>query len=219
MRNKIITVLLIICAFVFLSDASHAGPSFNEIYKKALSINSGMKDCQADLNIKIQAKWSFVPIPINLQGKYYYKAPDKFKVDLKKTPSFLKKYPQVFSWVLPEVKEFNTKIAGEEDTGGNACYILELIPKQPMGDLKSHNIWIDKKEFIMRKQVFLYNTEAEIIINQNYIQKDGYWVFNDIEASFAFPKINLTATSKANYTNYKFNQNLPDSLFEEKDKK
>lgn len=190
-----------------------AASTFDEIYKKALSINSEMKDCQADLSIKINAKW-YLGLRFGLAGKYYFKAPDKFKVDLKRTPSFLKKYPKVFSWALPDTKDFNTKLLNEEYVEKNDCYVLFLTPKQPMGDLESHTIWIDKKEFIMRKQMFKYNTDSDIIINQFYIKINNFWVFNNLTAAFRFPKINLNAAVNAYYENYKFNQNLPDKIFE-----
>lgn len=217
MKKNITVFFLIICfaaALMRLAYAS-ASASFDDIYKKALSINSGMKDCQSDINIKINAKW-YMGLRFGLTGKYYFKAPDKLKLDLKRTPSFLKKYPQVFSWTLPSTKDFNAKITGEESVDNNDCYVLFLTPKQPWGDLESHTIWIDKKEFIMRKQMFKYTTDSDITISQYYNKLSGYWVFNNLSAVFNFPKINLNATVGAVYENYKFNQNLPDSLFEQK---
>lgn len=213
MKKNILILLIVICFIGALSRISCAAVSFDEIYKKALSINSGMKDCEADLAIKIKAKW-YLGFSFGMSGKYYFKAPDKFKVDLKRTPSFVKKYPKVFSWALPEVKDFNTKVTGEEVVDGKNCYVLYFLPKQLMGDLDSHTIWIDDKDFIMRRQTFKYNTGGEITINQYHKKLSGFWVFDTLSASFNFPKINLNATVNANYENYKFNQNLPDSLFE-----
>lgn len=216
MRKKLIMILAAIFTAAMLASrigAAFAAPSFEGIYKKALSINSGMKDCQADLNIKFNVKY-ILPLRFSLTGKYYYKAPDKFKVDLKRTPSFLKKYPKVFSWALPEVKDFNTAVLPDEAVDGKNCFVLLLTPKQPMGDLANHTIWIDQEEYIMRKQMFKYNTDARITINQYYVKLQGYWVFNNLQAVFNFPKINLNADVNANYENYKFNQNLPDKIFE-----
>lgn len=213
MKKNILIFFLVLCFFIMFTCGAFAASTFGEIYKKALSINSEMKDCQADLSIKINAKW-YLGLRFGLTGKYYFKAPDKFKVDLKRTPSFLKKYPKVFSWALPDIKDFNTKLLKEESVEKDDCHVLFLTPKQPMGDLESHTIWIDKKEFIMRRQMFKYTTDSDIIINQFYSKINNFWVFNNLNAAFRFPKINLNAVVNAYYENYKFNQNLSDKIFE-----
>ncbi|MBI2252517.1 MAG: hypothetical protein HYU63_07280, partial [Armatimonadetes bacterium] len=70
--------------------------------------------------------------------------------------------------------------------------------------------------FTMFKQVFYYNNASKISVFQNYQNLKNYWVFNTLFAEFTFPKINLNAEVQALFSDYKFDQNLPNSLFEEK---
>lgn len=187
-------------------------PSFNEVYGKAKEINPKMKDCQAKLNLQFNVQM-YVPLRFQMSGDYLYKAPNKYKINLKRTPSYLKKHPQVFSWALPDTKDFNCKVSGKEKTKDITCYLIELDPKQPMGDLLKHKIWINAENYTIPKQAFYYDYGGEIEVIQNYKLEKEFWVFDNLVSTFSFPKINLKATVLGLYTNYLFNQNLPDSLF------
>ena len=120
--------------------------TFEQIFNKTKNLNPEMKDCQAKLAIKINAK-TFITIRLNLDGDFYYKAKDKFKINLKRTPAYLQKHPQIFSWQLPNTKEYNTSVDAKEDINGAECYVLTLKPKQEMGDLLLNKIWINALNF------------------------------------------------------------------------
>lgn len=210
--SKTSMFLAVILIFMTLCAFRDKLPSFDEVFNKAKGINPAMKDCQAKLNLNSNVHM-YIPLRFQMNGDYYYKAPDKYKIKLKRTPSYLKKHPQVFSWALPDAGLFHCKVSGIEKINNSDCYLIELTPRQGMGDLIKHKLWIDLKNYAIAKQTFLYINDGEINVVQNYKKENNFWVFDNLCADFYFPKINLKARVEATYTNYLFNQNLPDSLF------
>ncbi|MBI2251990.1 MAG: hypothetical protein HYU63_04485, partial [Armatimonadetes bacterium] len=188
--NKIRLIALFFLLFIFFLRASFALPAFEDLYKKAKNLNSGMKDCQAKIDLKFKVK-ILLTLHFGMNGEYFYKYPDKYKIKLKKTPSYLQKYPQIFNWAFPDPKSFNCKVERIAELSGKNCYIIGMFPKEPMGDLIKHEIWIEEINFTMFKQVFYYNNASKISVFQNYQNLKNYWVFNTLFAEFTFPKINL----------------------------
>jgi hypothetical protein len=186
-------------------------PTVEELFKKMGEVNPGLKDYSSDIKVELQ----FTIRTLNFAGKYYYKKPDKYKLELKKSPSFLKKYPQIFGWSLPNLSKYNSTIKPDKDTQGQESYEVELIPIQGMGDIVKQEIWINKKDYTFPKQLFVYNY-GTITVNAKYRKEGKFIVFDTLCADFDIkvPIIgSLKATANASYKNYKTNINLPDSFF------
>lgn len=218
MCYKKLTLILLLCFTLTICNLyADNTPAFNELYQKIKAINSGLKDCQAKLNLQFHdVKFYILPnLRFSMSGDYYYKYPDKYKVKLQKTPSFVKKYPHIFNWNFPDPKDFNCKVAGSDTISNIKCYLIEMIPKQPMGDLLKHQIWINKDNLTMIRQIYIYDFDGKIQLDQTYKKINEFWVFDVLKAHCSFPKIKLDASVETKYDQYKFNQNLPDSFFKE----
>lgn len=210
--NLILLAGLILFACALRAESTASIPA-EEIFKKAQSVNPELKDYSARLKIKIKAR--YFP-PLRMRADYFFKAPNKIRIKIQNAPAFLNKYPQVFSSNLPDLKDFNCKLEDSKNIGGQDCYVVALIPKQPMGDLLWHELCVNKENFTIPSQTFTYINDGRIEVLSKYIQKNGFWLFDEVDANFYFPKVYITASMNVLYENYQLNGNLPDDLFEKK---
>jgi outer membrane lipoprotein-sorting protein len=184
------------------------------IMNKMRMVNEGLQDYSAALTLKMKAKYSVLELPLNLDGDYYFKQPDKHKIKVNRAPNFLAQYPQVFGWSLPDPAEYTSKVKGRE----NGCVILRLVPRMGMGDLLKIEIWVDETTYRYPKQIYYYRDAGRITLEITYRQVEGFYLFDRLQGTFEFPKNRLTASGQATYRDYRINKGIPDSLFEE-DKK
>ncbi|MCK9346674.1 MAG: outer membrane lipoprotein-sorting protein [Bacteroidales bacterium] len=119
---------------------------------------------------------------------------------------------------LPTVEDFNYKFLTEETVNGEACYVLEIIPKNK--DSEEENgfskkiSYIGKKDFVIRKAVYFNLTgEKEKVMTVKSITevdtKNHRYKLKEIEM------INLLNNRKSISTieQIKFNPHIPDDYF------
>lgn len=186
-----------------------------EIFEKMHATNQGLEDYVGELTVNTKIKYSFLEMPVNLTGTYYYKAPDKHKVEINKAPQFLSKYPQIFGWSLPNPDEFTVKVFDSYGSDGNS-YLLRMVPKRGRGDLLKVEIVVDKSTYLFSRQIYYYRDEGEINIANTYKTVEGFNLFDTVNGVIKFPKVNVNATLDAVYNSYKINQGLSDDIFEKK---
>jgi len=203
--------LLFMAGLSLPSWAQDKLPTVEELFKRMGEVNPGLKDYSSDIKVKLK----FSVSSINMQGKYYYKKPDKYKLEIKKAPYVLKKYPQMFGWCLPDPTRHNCIVKLDKDAEGKECYVVDLIPIQGRGDLTKQEIWINTQNYTFPKQVYEYHY-GTITVEAKYRKEGKFILFDTIEAYFDI-KVplfgNLKATALADYQNYKTNIGLPDSFF------
>ena len=183
-----------------------------KIFQKMSSANIGLNDYECPLKASIKAKYSFLEVPFNLDGNYYFKAPDRYHVKFERAPQFLSKYPQVFGWSLPNPSEYTIKILNGEAEYAN-CFILRLIPIIGRGDLQKIEMWVDKKTYLFPRQLYSYREGGFVDVKANYRKIENYSLFDLMQMEISFPKSGIKANAIVNYGEYKINQGLDDSLF------
>jgi outer membrane lipoprotein-sorting protein len=220
MRN-IIRAAAVAAIALILCAAAQAGiaradslPTAEVLWEKITQVNPGLNDYSVDLKIKVAAKYQFLNPRLDLEGTYYFKKPDRHKLKLKKASYFLNKYPNIFGWSLPPLKEFNTGVK-TGNLGGRDYYVVTLTPKTIAGDIQSEEIWVDQKDYTFPRHIYRYKSGGVITLNITYRRESRFQVFDRMNASFAFPSENLNATADAAYGQYRLNQGIPDSFFDQ----
>lgn len=208
MKLSLFSVLLVLTALPGWSMET-----VEKIFEKAKAVNPGLQDSSADMSVEINAVLGFIPYKTAATGKYYHKQPDKNKLDLQKAPSWLKKYPQVFGYKLPDLTRYNVLKIQETDLRGNPVYRIQLVPKQHTNDITNIDIYFNRNDYSVPKFDTFYN-KGHLYVDMDYSKSGQFVVCDRLSADFEFP--NITATASATYSGYSFNQNLPDSMFAEK---
>lgn len=212
MRHCRLWILALMSVWLAL-PASPSGLDADALFERAKNLNPGLQDYAADMSLALDAKVSFVPYKPKLKGTYYYKKPDKNKVELEKAPGFLKRYPNIYGFNLPNLEKYNARVVGREKLNGEDCHHVELIPKVFKSDVRRVDVWIHSTSYTVLRHQTTYAKEGLLTVDTEFQTVDGYLVLKGMRAVIHFPSASMEATARAQYSNYRFNQNLPDSLF------
>lgn len=179
------------------------------------SINPGLVDYSVDVTIKTSGSAMFIPANFNLEGTYYYKKPDKHKLKLKKSLKVLEKYPNVFGYHLPSLKEYSASVK-RVTSGGRTYYLVILTPYVKVSDVIRQEFWIDADTYTFFRHITDYENGGNITVNISCRKQDGYYLYDKLNAYFTFPKINTKVNAFATYGDYKINIGLTDDFFNQK---
>jgi len=227
--------ILIILSVLFVTNNLIADEAM-EIIKKVQSNLNSIKDFEANINIKVDI--SYVNAP-EMKGKIYYKYPNKTKVDIDGFGILPKQGTGNFIGELLENKNQNFILSGEEKINNITYKIIKVIPLDLNSDIVISTLWINPanstvyKSEITTKKSGTYLAEIEyILIDKKYWLPEKTIVKINVP-SFTLPK-SLSGDSRTqnktkdenvqgkviiNYSNYKVNKELSDSIFEKKNKK
>jgi|GEM_PF-1471683 len=188
------------------------------VLQKMKMVNNGLKDYSSDVKVTGMGRYSILDIPLYIEGIYYYKEPDKHKLKVNKGPHYLSQYPQAFGWSLPDPDEWTCKVK-EISENGTTYIILKLVPIMGMGDLQKVEMWVDKSSYLFGKQIYFYRDGGKMTLDSSYRTVNGYSLFNKLVGHFEFPKKHIKADAEVEYGEYRINQGIDDSIFQDAKKK
>jgi outer membrane lipoprotein-sorting protein len=187
-------------------------PQHQKIVAKTENLNPQLKDFSSDIALDGNLKLSIISIPINLAGKYYYKQPDKYKMELKNAPALLAKYPNVFGYRPINVADYVVSMLPDERIDGRAMYVLRF-DRIGNSDFRGQTVWIDKDNFTSPRRIYVYKDNGKIEVAFKWRKENGNYVIERALAQLDFPKLSGTATVTATYSGYQFNVGLGDAVF------
>ncbi len=226
--NKI-WIFLILTAVCF---AKNDKPE--EILDKVKEEFSKVEDYEVNVNIKVDVNFLKVP---DAQATIYYKQPDKIRL---KSEGFalLPKEGLNFSPYSFLKGDYTAIFDKEQNVDGNPCYQIKVIPLGDRGDLILTSLWIDKQKYIIRKIESTTKANGTFIIDLKYENNMKYPLPSSMIFAFNVQKMQMpkeitgdiaeednegknkrsrdkTTRGKVyiNYSDYKINTGLPDSIF------
>jgi len=199
--------LLVLC----LSGVAWGAETAEQIFARARGLNPSLQDYTCSIAIQLKARLGFVPYNPALNGVYSYKKPDRHKLELKNAPGYLKKYPQVFGFNLPDLKRYRAVRIQATQWKKMPVHKIILVPRSPGNDITSVEVYVHRQHSIVPKYDTFYK-QGHLLVDIEFGREKGFWVYRSMKADFEFPSVRATAA--ANYSGYRFNQKLPDSHFE-----
>ncbi len=206
--NSMLALSIALVGLVALPTFAQDSPE--TLFAKARGLNPTLKDQASDITIALDASLGPIPVRRTMTGQYYYKRPDRHKLDVQNAPSALKKFGNVFGFRLPALEKYNTKILGDYEIGGRKVKKVQMTPKVKVSDIERLELYIDPERGTVPK-FDTYYTKGFAYIDIDFIQQNGYWVFEHMKADLSLSGV--AAKAKADYSNYKFNQDLKDGFF------
>jgi len=195
-------------------DKDEAQSELEAILQKMKMVNNGLKDYSSDVKVTGMGRYSILDIPLYVEGVYYYKEPDKHRLKVNRGPHYLSQYPQAFGWSLPNPQDWTCKVK-EASENGKTYLILKLVPVMGMGDLLKVEMWVDKSSYLFGKQVYFYRDGGKMSLDSSYRTVNGYSLFNKLVGHIEFPKKNIKADAEVEYGDYRINQGIDDSVFQD----
>lgn len=226
--KAIITGLLV--AFQVLAFAQTP----KQVIQKVSTTFNKVADYSADINMQFNIP-AVKMEPIS--GKVYYKKPDKFRIKTKGIIFLPKQNPYYALTVLKDTNSYTAVSMGTEKIGNTVCTVINVIPNTD-NDLILGKLWIDAQRGLMIKSQLTTKSNGTIQIDNTFGAQAANALPDKIlftidVSKFKVPKmvavdINTKTAPKTdnsnakgtgvitlNFTNYKINQKLPDSVFTE----
>jgi outer membrane lipoprotein-sorting protein len=191
---------------------------------------SSVKDFQANINVKIDI--SFLNAP-EQNGKIYYKAPNKTKIDI---PGFAMLPKQGSgNFINDIIFDNNSTIVyvGKEELNKMPVTSIKIIPTDANNDLALANLWVDETRNVVMKVETITKKNGTFMIFLDYSNIEGkIWMPSKVLVSLNVPEFSLPKTmsgdtsgkekkKKGNtegkvtftYSNYIVNKGIDDKIF------
>jgi hypothetical protein len=229
---KKIFLLLIGISFMVPGQTKNPDQILNEVKKNFEKI----EDYSVDVTIKMDV--SFLKVP-DTKAKIYYKKPDKVNIESKQFALLPRRALDISPTSL--LKGKYTAIFDKFETlNGVKIAVIKTIPLGESSEVVLSTFWIDITDYVVRKVEISTKVNGTFTIDLNYNSQTKFRQLpSSIIFSFNVSKLNIpkrfsgqeendkadTTSNKStigkvfiDYSNYKVNQGLPDSLFESKGK-
>jgi outer membrane lipoprotein-sorting protein len=230
----LISLFLVLAQFGFSQSKNP-----NEIINAVITNFNKVNDYKVDVNIKVDVE--FIKVP-ETKAKIYFKQPDKVHLEAEGF-AMLPKNGMEFSPSSLLKKDYTAIYEQDVDLNGFKTSVVKVIPLGDQGDVILSTLWIDQKKQIIRKVESTTKTNGTFTIDFTFDDKIKYPLPAKIIFSFNMDKMNIPATISGetnnekpdkkdknsdsrtkgkvivNYSNYVVNKGVPDSIFEDKDKK
>jgi hypothetical protein len=202
--------LLAAAAFTALIAPSLPASAQDDLYTRMQHVNSGLNSYQADVTVAIQLH-TFPYLSPTLEGKAYYKKPDKNAVQFQSVPALAGQLKKVVGQMEPPSdwpKLYDVNKTG--DDGTNATF--KLVRKKN-GRIDHVDVKVDDKTATVTQMTYVYKEDGgSIKFDNQYDQIGGNYVIKAQTGKVDIPHYNADISST--FANYKINVAIPDAVFQ-----
>lgn len=238
MKRWVVALTLII---VLASDVNANEYTADQLFYKMRDKLELVKDYVADVKMKINVSYMRVP---QLNGKVYFKAPDKMKLERKGGISILPKkgINLTLNSILPEGQDIVVIDGGYEELNGENYRIIKVIPNNDPNGVVLTKLWVDEVRLLTVHTETTTRDNGTIEMDLTFgkyakqslpdkvvfiIDVKDYKLPQGLTMDYntgqdAIPKQGNGKRTKGkieiNYLNYSINQGLSDNIFADKGK-
>jgi outer membrane lipoprotein-sorting protein len=206
--NRRTLALLAVVAVAGL--AAPASSQESDLYGRMQHVNAGLKSYEADVTVAIQTH-GFPYISPTLQGKAYYKQPDKTAVQFETVPALAGQMKKVVGQMEPPAEW--PQLYNVTPTGDNGSTATFRLVRKKNGRIDHVDVTVDDKTAMVSGMTYYYKDGGSIAFRQSYDQIAGNYVVKQQSGKVDIPHYNADVTST--FSNYKVNVAVPDSVFQQ----
>ncbi len=163
---------------------------------------NSVKDYEVDANINIDVEYLKVP---QSSVKIFFKQPDKFKFQSDNF-ALLPKESMNFSPQLLLRENYTSFYIKDEIYNGFSTYVIKVIPLSDKSEVVLTTLWIDKKNYFIRKVETTTKINGTNTIEMEYKNNSIYPLPNQMKFTFDILKSNMPRNFQ-NQTQNKINEN------------
>lgn len=193
-----------------------------------------IKDYEVDVRIKVDV--DFIKVPES-EAKIFFRQPNNIQVE-SESFALIPREGLDFSPVALLKNEYTAFYVREEEIDGIKTSVIKVIPLNDASDIILSTLWIDESEKLIRKIESSTKLSGTFAIELNYNSDNKYPLPSSMVFTFNVERMNLpkgisgeynestksndkvdkktTGKVYINYSNYKVNKGIPDSVFEKK---
>ncbi len=207
----VLGLTLIAVAPVGASAPSPFTASNNALYKRMVAVNGNVKSYQADVHLDVALK-TFPFISPSLDGSVYYKKPDKQAIVFNTVPALASQFKKVYPRIDPPAQWTALyAVTLLADTGGLTTF--RLTPKRA-GRVEHLDVKVDDATATPRAYTWTYKDGGFVTFDQTYTMQNGDYLVAKQNGHVELPSYKADVVS--NFSNYRLNVAVADSVFEEK---
>ena len=214
----------IVFLFFFITQCIY-GQSASEIVKKSYSQFKKLSSYSNDVSFIFDIPTVNIK---NLNGKVYYKSPDKYRVKVDGIAFVPDENPMKIYSYLGDNTKYNTLLNATETISGQKCHVINIIPNGE-AEFILGKLWISQTNYCPYK-VELTTRRGTVKMENFFKTMSSYGLPDKVIfylENFKAPTGKGLGPKKENteektgtitmlYTNYKINQPIADSLFPKK---
>lgn len=191
-----------------------AAPAANQaasgdLYGRMQRVNAGLSTYQADVTVAIATHGPPYISP-TLQGKVYFKKPDKNAVVFQTIPLIAEQAKHVVAQMEPPAdwpQIYDVTPIGDDGTAAS----FKLVRKKS-GRVDHVDVKVDDKTAMVTGMTYYYKDGGSVAFTQSYDEIGGNYLVKQQNGKVAIPNYNADVTST--FSNYKINVPVDDSVFQ-----
>jgi hypothetical protein len=188
-----------------------AAPSDADLYARMQRVNSELQSYQADVTVAIQLH-TFPFLSPTLEGKAYYKRPDKTAVQFQTVPALAGQLKKVVGQMEPPSDW--PKLYDVTPTGDDGTIATFKLVRKKNGRIDHVDVKVEDKTATVIEMTYFYKDDGGTIrFNNTYDQIGGNFVVKQQTGKVDVPHYNADINSS--FANYKINVPVDDKVFTE----
>ncbi len=159
-------------ALLVLLHTAASGQDADKLYSTLRSKILAVKDYTADVKMKVDVSYMKIPM---LQGKLYFKAPDRMKLERNGGISILpkKNINLTLSNLIP-TGQVTVLDAGYASQNGKKLRILKIIPADDQNKIVLSKLWVDEENMLVTRTETTTQNDGTVIMNLEYGKYTAY---------------------------------------------
>jgi hypothetical protein len=182
-----------------------------DLYARMQRVNSELQSYQADVTVAIQLH-TFPFLSPTLEGKAYYKRPDKTAVQFQTVPALAGQLKKVVGQMEPPSDW--PKLYDVTPTGDDGTIATFKLVRKKNGRIDHVDVKVEDKTATVVEMTYFYKDDGGTIrFNNTYDQIGGNFVVKQQTGKVDVPHYNADINSS--FANYKINVPVDDKVFAE----
>lgn len=223
MKTKILILGLFITSLSY-SQSNNAENILEQIKKKLSLVNDYSSE------VEVSVKMDFLKMP-NSKAELFFKKPDKFKFQ-SESFAILPKAGFEFNPQKILDNDYTATIIGDTVVENEILKIIKIIPNADSLKFQSANILINEKKILISELILETGNNSFVVTKFKYDNYANYGLPSELKVSLDFSetdendksskrKSRIPSNFKGNiiikYSDYKVNEGIEDSFFEEQE--
>jgi hypothetical protein len=209
--NRRIPAFLVAAAFVALAAPSVPASAQDDLYARMQRVNTGLNTYQADVTVAIKMN-TFPYLSPTLEGKAYYKKPDKNAVQFQSVPALAGQLKKVVGQMEPP-SDWPKLYEVTKNSDDGSVAMFKLVRKKN-GRIDHVDVKVDDKTATVSEMTYFYKEDGGTIkFTNTYDQIAGNYLVKAQTGKVDIPHYNADISST--FANYKINVPVNDAVFKD----
>jgi len=194
-----------------LADPGASAVPASDVYARMQHVNDNLASYQADVTVAIATHGPPFISP-TLQGKMYFKKPDKSAVVFDTVPFIAQQAKHVVAQLEPPAQWPQLYVV--TPTGDDGTTSTFRLVRKKNGRIDHVDVRVDDSSATVSAMTYYYNDNGgSIAFTQKYDKVGDDYVLKEQDGKVDIPHYNADVTST--FSNYQLNVSVPDNVFSE----